>query len=200
MEADVARLVAILVRAEELSATSKPGQFDRHLMLDLVRQLWMVPLLRDLRGPGQPGSRLRGFMQAQLVAGKHAAALRAQLDGLGPCLYSLRHPGVSHDCSMNTRPRGQPQAKGQWDTFTSGKRYNKAGGLTIELLKMTVQSWRVKYTLDDLFEALFKRHWATSFSRGCKAGRKNAYSSPSARSRGRPWAWTDGSRPLDAAC
>lgn len=53
-----ARFAAITIRAEELAVTSKTGQFDGCMLLDLKRQQWMVPILRDLKQRGGLGDPL----------------------------------------------------------------------------------------------------------------------------------------------
>ena len=130
------RFVGICIRAAELQVSSKTGDRDGTVLMDLPRQQFLgrLLLLRK-RLCGQAG-RVFAMEADQLRRHFLQAAADVKVIGLQPTLYSLRHGGASHDRATGARDLLEIQGRGQWRAASSLRRYEKSGRLSIELEKL----------------------------------------------------------------
>jgi len=131
-----ARHMTIILRASALEVPGKTGEFDMSIPLDLARQGWLQHLLtiwcRDL-APQDP---LWDFDLEALTHWLRKACDALDLAPLRPSAYQFRHGGASHDRLVEARPLAEVQHRGGWKAFSSVRRYEKHGRVSMELQKL----------------------------------------------------------------
>ena len=132
----VTRHWSLLVAPSEAGIlTTKVGEQDDTIVWDSQEVLWMQELLRELRGDGS-NAPLWKFSYADLVLVWRGACATLKLRGFVP--YQLRHGGPSHDRSEQVRSLEQIQKRGRWRQLKSVMRYEKAGRIAAEVMKLSV--------------------------------------------------------------
>lgn len=110
----------------ELRRSTKVGEFDESVLMDVPELKWIHPYMSEL-APRQPPTKpvwpfdcadyCRRFLKASRLAGTRCL-------GLYP--YSLRHGGASFDALQGRRPLAQIKKQGRWKADSSVRRYEKA--------------------------------------------------------------------------
>ena len=115
--------------------TTKVGEQDDSVVWDSEEMQWFKELLRELRGDGSTAP-LWQFSYADLVLVWRNACSVLKLKGYVP--YQLRHGGPSHDRAQMTRSLEAIQKRGRWKQLKSVMRYEKAGRVAQEAMKLSI--------------------------------------------------------------
>jgi len=91
------------LHAQEYGLTSKTGEMDTSLSLDLPRHIPVLGLLLSLKSSLSPDSFLVPEDYTTAAREFHEAAKTEGLGVLGAVLYSIRHTGASSDMGEKLR-------------------------------------------------------------------------------------------------
>ena len=125
---------SILLHPQEGADVSKTGCVDESLMADNPLFPWMPQVLRLLKTKFPNNAMVFSFGQAQWGRALKGAAVACGLGALGdPCLYRLRHGGVSHDLLFKARSLISAKKRGRWASDRSLARYERGGRINEQL-------------------------------------------------------------------
>jgi hypothetical protein len=140
---------------QELGVSSKTGDFDQAVALDLPHLQWLAPLLHLFTIRKSPMAKLFTTTVAQLREHFRQSVKRMDLEALLPDLYGLRHGGISHDVAKRLRGPSDIRRRARWSSDLQFRRYAKSVRLQVQLNLMTDAQLRlgnyVELNIDQIF-------------------------------------------------
>ena len=134
--AGVSRHWAIVVAPSEAGArTTKVGEQDDSVMWDSPEVQFFGEQLRELRGAAS-AARIWNFSYADLVHVWRKACKSLNVNSYVP--YQLRHGGPSYDRVTQRRSLEAIQKRGRWKQLRSVMRYEKAGRVAQEAMRLSL--------------------------------------------------------------
>ena len=126
--------LSILAAMEEYGVTSKTGEFDLSIPLDLPRHRDLAHVLLNLVRGRSDHQMVWSYDYPTLRRWYNEAMANTPVAKLSPTLHSLRHGGASHDRASGSRSMSEVMARGHWRALTSGTRYNKPARINQQLV------------------------------------------------------------------
>ena len=154
--AGVSRHWSLVIAPSEAGIlTTKVGEQDDSVMWDCPDVQWFSEMLRELRANGST-EKVWSFDYSNLVQVWRSACRALRLTAYVP--YQLRHGGPSHDRLQQYRSLEAIQKRGRWKQLRSVARYEKAGRVAQEAMKLSLHLRRHgKRILQQLQEVLSGR-------------------------------------------
>jgi len=132
-----------VLHPQEAGGTSKTGEQDVSLLLDLDFYASFAKGLAELRGNGSPQQAVVKMTAAQLATIFKAAVTALKLESSGPpTLYHCRHGGPSADLAAKRRTMKEAQMRGRWQGDRSLRRYVRGGRIGEQLNRLPAASRR----------------------------------------------------------
>ena len=128
-------LWSMVLFPQEAETTSRTGEQDESLLLDLPFFQFLALVLRILKDEAGVEGAVSHLSYAQLAAVYRAAGVRLGLEG-PPTLYQLRHGGAASDLAARRRVLAEIKARGRWHDDRSLARHTKGGRVTEQLSKL----------------------------------------------------------------